>query len=104
MHCKACRRPRSNPVSIQHGYGPDCLKRAVQAGTAPMTALGEMVAWQRSRPKQQKQRTELKHIDTKTMDLFAKAKVAALDDMHKAAEVCRSFGLSITITIEEITQ
>ena len=97
MRCLACRRPLSNPVSVRHGYGPDCLKRAVHAGTAPMEALGELVAWQRSKPKHQKQRADVKRTDTKTMDLFERLREAALADLHKAAETCRSLGINITI-------
>ena len=100
MHCAACRRPLTNPVSIQYGMGPDCLRRAVKAGTAPIEALSELTEWRRSKKRQPI--TEAAPIrDDKTMDLFEQLRAAALDDLSKAVTACEIVGLRITWSIEE---
>lgn len=100
MHCQACRRPLTNPISIQYGMGPDCLRRAVKAGTAPIEALAELTEWKRSKKRQPA--TEAAPIrDERTMDLFEQLRAAALDDFHKAVTVCESVGIKIIWSIEE---
>ena len=100
MHCQACRRPLTNPTSIKFGLGPDCLRRAVKAGNAPIEALTELTEWRRSKKRQPI--TEAAPIrDDKTMDLFEQLRTAALDDLNKAVIVCESVGFRIKLTIEE---
>lgn len=96
MRCQACRRPLRNPVSIKHMLGPDCLKRAVQAGTAPLEALEEFTAWKKSRRKPVEQ---VKPVCMSTLDLFDALKDAALDDLRKAVTACESVGITVTIEI-----
>lgn len=48
MLCKKCGRRLSDPVSIKHGFGPECIKTAVLIGQAPLVALNEMSAYKRS--------------------------------------------------------
>lgn len=45
MRCKSCKRPLSDPVSIKHGYGPECIKRAVRSGLVPVSAIAELRAY-----------------------------------------------------------
>jgi hypothetical protein len=98
MRCKACNRPLSNPVSIQHGYGPDCLKRAVQAGTAPLEALEEFTAWKKAQPKR-KAVEQVKAVCSNTPDLFDSLRDQAIQLLNAAAEDCRAVGLTVTIEI-----
>ena len=98
MRCKACKRPLSNPVSLQHGYGPDCLKRAVQAGTAPLEALEEFTAWKKSQPKR-KAVEQVKPVCSNTPDLFDSLRDQAIQLLNAAAEDCRAVGLTVTIEI-----
>ena len=42
MRCQACRRPLTNPASVKHGLGPDCLRKAVNSGMAPIDALDDL--------------------------------------------------------------
>jgi hypothetical protein len=105
MHkCQACRRPLTNPISISQGLGPDCLRRAVKAGTAPLEALEVLTAYQRSTAKQKAKRTkqpaQLKHVCIKTPDLFDFARQAAITALQAAIEECRRYGLTINYTIE----
>lgn len=87
---------------MRQGIGPDCLKKAVKAGTAPLEALEELAAYQRAKPKKQKApKQDVPIRCDKTLDLFDALKDAALDDLHKSAETCRSFGMAVTITIEK---
>ena len=59
--CRNCNRQLTDPVSIKHGFGPECLKLAVKAKRAPVSALSEYADYRRS----------LKTVgDTLTMDLF----------------------------------
>lgn len=100
MHCQACRRPLTNPVSLQYGMGPDCLRRAVKAGTAPIEALTELTEWRRSKKRQPI--TEAAPIrDERTMDLFEQLRAAALDDLIKAVTVCESVGIKIIWSFQE---
>jgi hypothetical protein len=48
MRCKKCGRRLTDPVSIKHQYGPECIKSAVAAGQAPIVALSEMAGYKRS--------------------------------------------------------
>jgi len=102
MRCAACRRPLSNPVSIQHGLGPDCLRRAVKAGTAPLESLEELKGWQRTN-KQQRRAAAPKqdHRETKTEDMFAAPRREAIALLHLAVRECESLGVRVTLSIEE---
>ena len=103
MRCRACRRPLSDPVSIRHGFGPDCLKRAVANGQAPLEALAQLSAFRREKQAKNKPtpRSALVTTDTHTGDLFANLKAAALDDLHKAATVLQSLGVGVEIILHE---
>ena len=104
MRCQACRRPLTNAVSIKHGLGPDCLRRAVKAGTAPLDALEELKDWQRSKPSREKRKAP-PATNTKcpsTADLFEQLRAAALDDLNKAVTACKSMGITVTVSIEEM--
>lgn len=73
MRCAACRRPIHNPVSLKHGLGPDCLKKAVAAGNAPLEALEQLATWQRSRrapKKPEPTKPAPASTDSQTGDLF----------------------------------
>ena len=98
MRCQACRRPLTSPVSIKHGLGPDCLKRAVQAGTAPLEALEEFTAWKKAQPKR-KAVEQVKPVCTNTPDLFDSLRDQAIQLLNAAAEDCRAVGLTVTIEI-----
>ena len=104
MRCQACRRPLTNPASIKHGLGPDCLRRAVKAGTAPLDALEEFKAWQRTnkRPARRKADQATQTKCSSTADLFEQLKAAALDDLNKAVTACQSVGITVTLNIEEL--
>lgn len=99
MRCRACRRPLSDPVSIKHGFGPQCLKRAVEQGQAPLDALVESAEYRRDAKKTP--RSAPPPVDTQTGDLFEQLKAAALDDMHKAASVLQSLGVGVEIILCE---
>lgn len=104
--CRACRRPLTSPASLKHGYGPDCLKRAVRAGTAPLEALEELQAWQRSTVRQRRQEATQKRQakpaeDTQTADLFAPLRQAAVDRLKEAAAECQALGVVVTFQIHE---
>ena len=100
MHCQACRRPLTNPVSIQYQMGPDCLRRAVKAGTAPLEALAELTEYRRSK-KRNPSPGPAPIRDTQTMDLFEQLRAAALDDLSKAVTACETVGINITWSIQE---
>lgn len=100
MRCQACRRPLTNPASIKYQLGPDCLRKAVKAGTAPLEALTELTEWRRS--KKRPPITEAAPIrDDKTMDLFEQLREAALDDLNKALTACESIGIKIIWSLQE---
>ena len=105
MRCAACRRPLTNPVSLQHGLGPDCLKKAVKAGSAPLQYLEELTTWQRQQTRQRRQKPTVTEItaplhDALTADLFETARAEARRLLEAAATDCRSYGLKVTVTIE----
>ena len=98
MRCQACRRPLSNPVSKQYGFGPDCLRKAVKAGTAPLEALTELTEHQRSKKRRINQPAP--KPENHTMDLFDQLRAAALDDLSQAVTACASVGINIKWSIE----
>lgn len=100
MHCQACRRQLTNEVSLRYGMGPDCLRRAVKAGTAPLEALTELTEWRRSKKRQPISKPAPTR-DNDTMDLFEQLRAAALDDLSKAVTACEIVGIKIKFTIEE---
>ena len=89
---------------MKHGLGPDCLRRAVKAGTAPLEALEELKDWQRTnkRPARQKADPATPTKCASTADLFEQLKAAALDDLNKAVTACQSVGITVTLNIEEL--
>jgi len=98
MRCLACKRLLSNPVSLQHGYGPDCLKRAVQAGTAPLEALEEFTAWKKAQPKR-KAIEQVKAVCSNTPDLFDSLRDQAIASLRHAVAECLACGVVVTIQI-----
>jgi hypothetical protein len=108
MHrCRACHRLLTDPVSIKHGFGPECLKRAAEAGQAPLEALAELSAFQSSRRKartavgSKTKPPERQRGDTHTGDLFANIKAEALAELDQAANKLRTLGVTVEIkTIE----
>ncbi len=99
MHfCRACRRPLTSPVSIKYQMGPDCLRKAVAAGTLGIEALTELSSEQR----ETKRRPRIKPApvaDIRTPDLFDLLRSAALDDLRLAVAACASVGVSISYQI-----
>lgn len=106
MRCTACRRPLTNPVSIRHGYGPDCLKKAVAAGNAPLEALEQLTAWKRSQPakKPSKAEPDMPTRDEHTADLFEAVRAGAIKALHRAAAECERYGVKVTLNFEEQEQ
>jgi hypothetical protein len=102
MHCQACRRPLTNPASIRYGFGPDCLRKAVKAGTAPLEALTELAEWKRTK-KQRTQAAQEQTVirDTLTIDLFEQPRRDAISALRIAADMARSFGVRVSLEIEE---
>lgn len=104
MHkCRACRRPLTNSASIAYGLGPDCLRKAVKAGTAPLEALEEFTVADRAnkRAKRTKSGEQLKRTDTKTPDLFDNARSQAIEALRHAVAECMACGVVVTYTIED---
>lgn len=99
MRCNACRRPLRNPVSIKHGLGPDCLRKAVKAGNAPLEALEEFTAWKKTNPRQRKAKP-LAASENHNPDLFASYREQAIQTLNAAADECRAVGLTVTIEIQ----
>lgn len=102
MHCAACRRVLTNPVSLRYGMGPDCLRKAVKAGTAPIEALTELADWKRT--KKQRAPVEPEQTvfrDQLTIDMFEQPRNEAIGRLYDAAEQARSFGVRVKLEIEE---
>ena len=97
--CRACRRPLTSEVSLKHGFGPDCLRKAVKAGNVPLEALEEFTAWKKANPKP-RQAKPLITSETHSPDLFAKLREQAIQVLHAAAEDCRAVGVTIKIEIQ----
>lgn len=103
MRCQACRRPLTNPASVKHGLGPDCLRRAVKAGTAPLEALEELKDWQRTKPRPAKRKSELATNTQRsaTPDLFAQARKVAIETLKVSAAECAALGVKFELSIKE---
>lgn len=101
--CKACRRELTNSVSKKYGYGPDCLRRAVEKGNAPLESLEELKEFRRTKKPLTRQATQPDDRCEKTMDLFEQAKDGAIRLLKASIAECESFGLRINYTIEEQT-
>ena len=99
MRCLACRRALRNPVSLKHGFGPDCLRKAVKAGNVPLEALEEFTAWKKTNPKP-RQVKPLITVENHSPDLFAKLREQAIQALHAAAEDCRAVGVTLKIEIQ----
>ena len=102
MRCQACHRPLTNPASIKHKLGPDCLRRAVKAGTAPIEALAELAEWKRNK-KQRATAEQEKTVfrDPLTIDMFDQPRKEAIGRLYDAAEQAMSFGVRVKLEIEE---
>ena len=99
MRCLACRRPLRNPVSLKHGFGPDCLRKAAKAGNVPLEALEEFTAWKKANPKP-RQVKPLITVENHSPDRFAKLREQAIQVLHAAAEDCRAVGVTLKIEIQ----
>lgn len=101
MHfCRACRRELTSAVSIRYGYGPDCLRKAVAAGTLGIEALTELSSEQR----ETKRRPRIKPApvaDIRTPDLFDQLRSAALDDLRLAVAACALAGVTVSYQISD---
>lgn len=88
---------------MKHGLGPDCLRRAVKAGTAPLESLGELKDWQRTKPRPAKRKAELATNNqcSATADLFEQVRRAAIETLKAAAAECAALGVTVSLSIEE---
>ena len=99
--CKACRRSLTNSVSKKYGYGPDCLKRAVEKGNAPLESLEELKEFRRSKKGSSRNAVMAEPVRCeKTLDLFEQAKEGAIRLLKASVAECESYGLKINYTIE----
>lgn len=98
MRCKACHRPLRNPASIKHQLGPDCLRKAVKAGTAPLEALTELTQWKRTK-KQRPAAIQPQTVtrDTLTMDIFEQPRKDDIGALYDAAESARALGVRVQL-------
>lgn len=100
--CKACRRFLTNEVSKKYGYGPDCLRRAVEQGNAPLESLEQMKKLKQAKPAKANPKADQDPARCeKTMDLFEQAKIGALRLLKSCIAECESLGIQITCTIED---
>ena len=99
MRCQACRRPLTNPISLRHKLGPDCLRKAVKAGNAPLEALTQLTEWKRTKAATQKAKPVIT-FENHSLDLFAKLQEQTIQLLNAAAEDCRAVGLTVTIEIK----
>lgn len=95
--------PSYQPASIKHGLGPDCLRRAVKAGTAPLEALAELKEWQRTNKRPAKRKAELATNTQRSAmpDLFEQVRRAAIETLKAAAAECAALGVTVSLSIEE---
>lgn len=102
MRCNACRKPLTNEVSIRYWFGPSCLKRAVAAGSAPLIALEEQAAHQRTTKKRNAAKAPMpaKRDDSIT-DMFDAPRREAISILHLAVRECEALGIRVTLKIEE---
>lgn len=100
--CKACRRTLTNAISRKYGFGPECLKRAVEQGNAPLESLEELKHARRARKKSPRadHKPIPEHCD-KTMDLFGLVREDALRNLRSAIADCKSCGVKVAYTIED---
>lgn len=103
MRCLACRKLLTSEVSKRYRLGPVCLKRAVDNGTLPMTALTEQRAEQKA-TKPLKRTKQEPVADSRTLDLFDHARREAIDALHKAAADCIAWGVVVTYQIEDVVR
>ena len=102
MRCRACRRPLTSPVSIKYQMGPDCLRKAVKAGTLGIEALTELTSEQRETTKQRRSTRQHEPMtDDRTPDLFDYARRLAIDALQHAVAECLSVGVMVTYMIED---
>jgi hypothetical protein len=103
MHkCRACRRPLSSAVSIRYGFGPDCLRRAVKAGTLGIEALTELTSEQRATKQRATRIKPAPTADASTPDLFDHARREAIEALCHAVAGCLACGVTVTYTIEDL--
>ena len=99
--CKACSRSLTNEISKKYGYGPDCLKRAVEQGNAPIESLEQLKEMRRiKKPKQPNPTTSDAVRCDKAIDMFEQAKAGALRMLKHCIAECESLGIKINCTIE----
>jgi hypothetical protein len=101
MRCQACRRTLTNSTSLKFGLGPDCLRKAVKAGNAPLEALAELAEEKKKQPKRIKPVAQLNRACTNTPDLFDQPRKDAIGALYDAAESARSFWVRVQLEIEE---
>lgn len=97
--CKACRRRLTNETSKLYGYGPECLKKAVAEGNAPLEALE--AAKQERRERKKKPRIEPQPVRcNRTMDLFERSRHEAIRLLKAAVVEVESYGVKVFYRIE----
>ena len=105
--CQACRRALTNAISKRYGYGPDCLRRAVSEGNAPLEALKELTKELRQRPKHKPQKPHQDQTHERcplTLDMFEAAKNESLQQLDRAVSECAKHGLQVTYQIHQINE
>lgn len=98
--CKVCRRPLTNDVSKRYGLGPDCLKRAVAEGNAPLEALAEYKAIKKQKVAKVP-RSEPSTVErcSHTVDMFDTPRQHAIDELYEAATRCSRLGINVRIEV-----
>lgn len=99
QRCKACRRPLTNDLSKRYGFGPDCLKRAVEEGTAPLESLEEYKAFKKQRIPKAKQDQPAVERCEHTLDMFDTPNQHALNELYEVAAKCRLLGINVRIEV-----
>ena len=80
--------------------GPDCLRKAVKAGTLGIEALTELSSEQRETKRQRVRIKPVPVADIRTPDLFDHARQSAIDALQHAVAECLSLGVVVTYHIE----
>lgn len=99
QRCKACRRPLTNDLSRKYGLGPDCLKRAVAEGNAPLESLAEYKAIKRQKVKAPRIEQPANERCEHTVDMFDTPNQHALDELYEVATKCRQLGINVRIEV-----
>jgi Family of unknown function (DUF6011) len=95
--CKVCRKTLTNPASKKFGYGPECLKRAVAEGNAPLESLEELKAWKKVSKKTPRIAQEnIPERCENTIDMFESGRASAIEALKRAVAECEAAGVQVT--------